>query len=166
MNIMSPAGVLANMNNLASMGMNGMTSTSNIGSNNHLNPNLMSMSNTPPLNTYKMPYPNAIPFKQATPNILGQNNQMNNNFLGFSMTTPPPMQMNEMNNQMNLGMNLTQMQGSNENEKDIEKIINNILNLRNYDKREDALHELSKKRESFNNLAPYLWYSVGTLAIL
>jgi len=34
------------------------------------------------------------------------------------------------------------------------------------DKREDALQELSKKRESFPNLAPYLWYSVGTVAIL
>ena len=41
-----------------------------------------------------------------------------------------------------------------------------ILNLRDHDKREEALQELSKKRENFSNLAPYLWYSVGTLAIL
>ena len=168
MNIMTPVpvGVLGNMNNLSTMGMNGMPSTSSLNTNNHLNPNLMPISNTPPLNNYKMSYPNAIPFKQATPNILGQNNQMNNNFLGFSMTTPPPMQINEMSNQLNLGMNLGQIPGQNENEKDIEKIITNILYLRNHDKREDALHELSKKRETFTNLAPFLWYSVGTLAIL
>jgi len=164
MNIMTPVGVLANM---ANMGMNGMTSTPTINSNNHLNQNLMPLSNTPPLNTYKMPYPSAIPFKQATPNILSQNNQMNNNFIGFSLTTPPPLQINEINNPLSLGISLPPMQGNmNNNEQDIEKIVQHILNLRNHDKREEALHELSKKRESFTNLAPYLWYSVGTLAIL
>ena len=167
MNIMTPGGVLGNMNNLANMGMNGMTSTANMGSNNHMNPNLMPLSNTPPLNNYKMPYPSAIPFKQATPNILSQSVQINNNFIGFSLTTPPPMQINEINSQMNIGMSLPPMQGNlNNNEQDIEKIVQHILNLRNHDKREEALHELSKKRESFTNLAPYLWYSVGTLAIL
>lgn len=158
MNIITPVGVLGNM----SMGVNSMTSTNISGTPNHLNPNLMPISSTPPLNTYKMPYPNAMPFKQPTPNLLG--NQMNNNFLGFSMATPPPMQINEMSNQLNMGMNLQQIPGVSEN--DVEKIVGHILNLRNHDKREDALHELSKKRESFANLAPYLWYSVGTLAIL
>lgn len=33
-------------------------------------------------------------------------------------------------------------------------------------KRENALYELSKKRESFPDLAPVLWYSFGTMAAL
>lgn len=159
MNIITPVGVLGNM------GMNGMTSTNNMTTPNHLNP-IMPISSTPPLNNFKMPYPNNIPFKQPTPNLLGQGNQMNNNFLGFSMTTPPPMQINEMSNQLNMGMNLQQQIPGGVSETDVEKIVTQILNLRNHDKREDALHELSKKRETFANLAPYLWYSVGTLAIL
>ena len=32
--------------------------------------------------------------------------------------------------------------------------------------RENALLELSKKRESFPELAPYLWHSVGTISAL
>jgi CCR4-NOT transcription complex subunit 9 len=32
--------------------------------------------------------------------------------------------------------------------------------------RENALLELSKKREAFPELAPYLWYSFGTIAAL
>lgn len=32
--------------------------------------------------------------------------------------------------------------------------------------RENALLELSKKRENFPELAPYLWYSFGTIAAL
>jgi CCR4-NOT transcription complex subunit 9 len=38
--------------------------------------------------------------------------------------------------------------------------------LRDPEKREAALSELSKKRESFTNLAPLLWTSIGTIAIL
>ena len=34
------------------------------------------------------------------------------------------------------------------------------------DKREDALVELSRNRETFPELAPILWYSVGTIAAL
>jgi CCR4-NOT transcription complex subunit 9 len=38
--------------------------------------------------------------------------------------------------------------------------------LTNPDKREGALLELSKKRETVESLAPILWYSVGTIAAL
>lgn len=34
------------------------------------------------------------------------------------------------------------------------------------DQRESALLELSKKRESFPDLAPVLWHSVGIIAVL
>lgn len=55
---------------------------------------------------------------------------------------------------------------SDSNEKEFEKIIEYIANLKYPEKREEALQELSKKRESFPKLAVYLWHSVGTLAIL
>ncbi|XP_010453350.1 PREDICTED: cell differentiation protein RCD1 homolog [Camelina sativa] len=41
-----------------------------------------------------------------------------------------------------------------------------ILNLSNLERRENALHELSKKRENFHELAPLLWHSVGTIPAL
>jgi CCR4-NOT transcription complex subunit 9 len=40
------------------------------------------------------------------------------------------------------------------------------LKLRDPSTREEALQELSKKRETFTDLAPLLWHSVGTIAIL
>jgi len=46
------------------------------------------------------------------------------------------------------------------------EIIEQITNLRYSEKREDALQELSKRRETFPRLAPLLWYSPGTVAIL
>jgi CCR4-NOT transcription complex subunit 9 len=49
---------------------------------------------------------------------------------------------------------------------EFEKVIEHIANLKYPEKREEALQELSKKRESFPKLAVYLWHSVGTLAIL
>lgn len=45
-------------------------------------------------------------------------------------------------------------------------IVRNILNLRDYQKREEALKELSVKREKCSYLATYLWFSFGTSAIL
>jgi hypothetical protein len=41
-----------------------------------------------------------------------------------------------------------------------------VLQLINPQTRENALLELSKKRENFPELAPYLWYSFGTIAAL
>lgn len=41
-----------------------------------------------------------------------------------------------------------------------------VLDLVNPDSREVALAELSKKRDSFSELAPLLWNSVGTMAAL
>ncbi|EME26442.1 CCR4-NOT transcription complex subunit 9 [Galdieria sulphuraria] len=41
-----------------------------------------------------------------------------------------------------------------------------VKNLTAMEKREGALLELSKKRESFPNLAPVLWHSFGTVAAL
>ncbi|CAN8256510.1 unnamed protein product [Cochlearia groenlandica] len=41
-----------------------------------------------------------------------------------------------------------------------------VLDITNPELRENALHELSKMREIFNELAPLLWHSVGTIAVL
>lgn len=41
-----------------------------------------------------------------------------------------------------------------------------VLDLTNPATRENALLELSKKRESFPELAPYLWHSFGTISAL
>lgn len=41
-----------------------------------------------------------------------------------------------------------------------------VLDLTNPTTKETALLELSKKRESFPELAPYLWHSFGTMAAL
>ena len=41
-----------------------------------------------------------------------------------------------------------------------------MLDLTNPQARENALLELSKKRESFPELAPYLWHSFGTVSAL
>jgi CCR4-NOT transcription complex subunit 9 len=47
-----------------------------------------------------------------------------------------------------------------------EQIYRYVLDLTNPEKRQVALLELSKKREEVPELAPILWYSFGTIAIL
>uniref|UniRef100_A0A8C9TK57 CCR4-NOT transcription complex subunit 9 n=1 Tax=Scleropages formosus TaxID=113540 RepID=A0A8C9TK57_SCLFO len=49
---------------------------------------------------------------------------------------------------------------------DREKIYQWINELSSPDTRENALLELSKKRESVPDLAPMLWHSCGTIAAL
>ena len=55
-------------------------------------------------------------------------------------------------------------------EKEKEEVIKQIIKLveqtKDENTREKALEELSQKRESFTDLAIYIWYSTGTLAIL
>lgn len=49
---------------------------------------------------------------------------------------------------------------------DISKIIEWLEQIKDPETRENALSELSKKRESFPDLAIYLWYSTGVVASL
>ena len=51
-------------------------------------------------------------------------------------------------------------------DQELESIYLLVLDLQDKNKREHALLELSKKRESVADLAPILWYSHGTMAIL
>ncbi len=99
--------------------------------------------------------PNIVPIYKPPMKI---NPEMNPSY------TPPPYSNSEYNPMITPATNMQQQ--FDENDKELEKIVMYIINLRNHDKREEALHELSKKRESFAALAPILWHSVGTLAIL
>ena len=49
---------------------------------------------------------------------------------------------------------------------DAEKIFLLVLELTNPEQRETALLELSKRRETFADLAPILWHSFGTISAL
>ncbi|EGR29075.1 hypothetical protein IMG5_163650 [Ichthyophthirius multifiliis] len=53
-----------------------------------------------------------------------------------------------------------------EQQSELDIVVKHIVNLRDPEKKEEALSELSKKRESFQNLAPLLWHSTGTIALL
>ena len=51
-------------------------------------------------------------------------------------------------------------------EDEAEKIFHLVLELTNPEQREAALLELSKRRETFIDLAPILWHSFGTISAL
>ncbi|CAD5123427.1 DgyrCDS11776 [Dimorphilus gyrociliatus] len=69
---------------------------------------------------------------------------------------------------LNVGMPLSNVQssGSSQNALEMNKICQWILELNHPDTRENALLELSKKREVVTDLAPMLWNSFGTIAAL
>ena len=105
-------------------------------------------------NTFSMPvqtYANNLSMSYSNPTISTMNTN-NNSSLNMSMTMDYPTTSSEYSYATL--------------DREMEKVVEYIANLKYPEKREDALQELSKKRESFPNLAPYLWYSVGTVAIL
>eukprot|EP00123_Amoebidium_parasiticum_P013462 comp21969_c0_seq1/m.31704 comp21969_c0_seq1/g.31704 ORF comp21969_c0_seq1/g.31704 comp21969_c0_seq1/m.31704 type:complete len:320 (-) comp21969_c0_seq1:154-1113(-) len=77
---------------------------------------------------------------------------------------PPPLPSNSspLGQQPSLG----QMALGGERQVDRDKIVQLVLELVNRDLRENALYELSKKREEVPDLAPILWHSFGTMAML
>lgn len=67
------------------------------------------------------------------------------------------------------GINLANSSSNNQNNPangSIDELHLLVLQLVNHDQREGVLLELSKKRESFPDLAPILWHTVGTVAAL
>lgn len=58
------------------------------------------------------------------------------------------------------------MTNSQVSEEDKQLIIKYIDELKYSDKRDNALVELSRQREHFSELAPFIWHSVGTIAAL
>jgi CCR4-NOT transcription complex subunit 9 len=51
-------------------------------------------------------------------------------------------------------------------EEEKQLIIKYIDELKYADKRDNALVELSRQREHFSELAPFIWHSVGTITAL
>ena len=51
-------------------------------------------------------------------------------------------------------------------EEEKERIIQYVDDLKYMERRDQALYELSKRREYFQDLAPFIWHSVGTIAAL
>ena len=49
---------------------------------------------------------------------------------------------------------------------EITKIVEWVSNLKNPESRVNSLVELSKQRDSFSDLAIYLWYSPGVISAL
>ena len=62
--------------------------------------------------------------------------------------------------------NVNLMKNLNLEKREEDVIVKLILNLRDYNRREDALRELSQRREKCPYLATYLWFSFGTSTIL
>ena len=58
------------------------------------------------------------------------------------------------------------MNNSSVSEEEKQLIIKYIDELKYADKRDNALVELSRQREHFSELAPFIWHSVGTIAAL
>eukprot|EP00939_MAST-03C_sp_MAST-3C-sp1_P001060 g1060.t1 len=63
-----------------------------------------------------------------------------------------------------LAMSTTQQQQQQQQEKN--QLYKLVLGLLNDDDRERALAELSKKRDAYQDLAPILWHSIGTISTL
>lgn len=64
------------------------------------------------------------------------------------------------------GMGVSFPQNTNFTEEEKESIIKHIDELKYAEKRDNALIELSRQREHFSELAPFIWHSVGTIAAL
>lgn len=58
------------------------------------------------------------------------------------------------------------MNNASVSEEEKQLIIKYIDELKYADKRDNALVELSRQREHFSELAPFIWHSVGTIAAL
>jgi CCR4-NOT transcription complex subunit 9 len=67
---------------------------------------------------------------------------------------------------VNTTPNTSFMQNMNVSLEDKEMIIRYIDEMKYSEHRDNALIELSKQREHFAELAPYIWHSVGTIAAL
>jgi hypothetical protein len=61
---------------------------------------------------------------------------------------------------------ISQINNSMNKLEDINKIIEWVSNLKNPELRVNALVELSKQRDSFSDLAIYLWFSPGIISAL
>ena len=73
-----------------------------------------------------------------------------------------------MNDELNKDISIEEIKESfnHTSQEDITQIIQWVNDIKYENTRELALAELSKKRESFTDLALYIWYSTGTVSSL
>ncbi len=74
--------------------------------------------------------------------------------------------MTEQQKEENINMNTNKEQKVTDKEEEEKQIIKWVEQIKDPSTREKALEELSHKRESLSDLALYIWYSTGTVAIL
>jgi len=73
---------------------------------------------------------------------------------------------NENSRDLSLDSSKDPNKPSRDNSDEIAHIIEWISEIKDENRREQALGELSRKRESFTDLAIYLWFSTGTVFCL
>ena len=71
-----------------------------------------------------------------------------------------------MNNSVSTAISGNFMSNKKFSEEEKQAIIKHIDELKISEKRDNALIELSRQREHFTELAPFIWHSVGTIAAL
>jgi CCR4-NOT transcription complex subunit 9 len=72
-----------------------------------------------------------------------------------------------MSDEMNKDNSIDEIKNNNTtSQEDISTIIQWVNDIKNENLRENALSELSKKRETFADLAIYIWYSSSTVSVL
>eukprot|EP00985_Skeletonema_marinoi_P012688 scaffold6176_cov72-Skeletonema_marinoi.AAC.1 len=86
--------------------------------------------------------------------------------LGGTPANTPPSSSTTSPATNNTGNTTNNNSNSNNNADTIDDLHILILQLTNPDQRESVLLELSKKRESFPDLAPILWHTFGTVSAL
>ncbi|KAL4439327.1 hypothetical protein ABPG74_016990 [Tetrahymena malaccensis] len=116
------------------------------------------VSQIPPLHQpipFSSPSPQNV-FVTSTPPIQHMQPYMIHPQMNYSQIPP----------QQNSSIHQAPQIDDQQNQKELDQIVQHILNLKDPERKEEALQELSRKRESFNNLAPLLWHSNGTIALL
>lgn len=74
--------------------------------------------------------------------------------------------MNDEMNSKDISIEENKEVSSSTSQEDVSKIIEWVNQIKEENTREHALAELSKKRETFPDLALYIWYSTGAVSSL
>jgi len=100
-------------------------------------------------------------------NNLANHISSNDNYSSYNINTSVGSNTSNIGSGVPLGMQQQQQQRNmNQNNAQYEKIFQNILELLDPATREQALAELNKKKDTYEDLAPILWNSFGVMTIL
>jgi CCR4-NOT transcription complex subunit 9 len=162
-NNVSGSGLLSSSNSVGSSSLHSHSQSYNLSHNlslNNNNSNANSNLNPNPNPPSNVNIPVLFPSSSANVNVNVNVNNLNaHSHLqgagGIPSAVGPP----NSNTSSNANTNATTGGG-------MEELLPLVMQLTNPDQREGVLLELSKKRESFSDLAPILWHSVGTVSAL